>query len=142
MNAWFADTSYWIALHSPMDDYHSRANELRRFVDSHRIRIITTEMVLMEFLQGFCRKEIDVRIRARAATFVRSLLIGTRVEVVEQTSQQFRAILDLFERYPDKQWSPTDCASFQIMWDRNLSDALTTDHHFEQAGFFALMKSG
>ena len=40
----------------------------------------------------------------------------------------------------DKQWSLTDCISFVVMADGGLADALTGDHHFEQAGFKALLK--
>lgn len=39
-----------------------------------------------------------------------------------------------------KQWSLTDCISFVVMRDGGLQDALTGDHHFEQAGFKALLK--
>jgi len=41
---------------------------------------------------------------------------------------------------PDKGWSLTDCASFVIMEDEGLPAALTHDHHFEQAGFQALLR--
>jgi predicted nucleic acid-binding protein len=38
----------------------------------------------------------------------------------------------------DKNWSFTDCISFIVMEQEGLIDALTGDHHFEQAGFNAL----
>lgn len=34
----------------------------------------------------------------------------------------------------------TECISFGVMTERGLSDALTADHHFEQAGFRAVFK--
>jgi hypothetical protein len=39
----------------------------------------------------------------------------------------------------DKEWGLTDCISFVVMKERKLTDALTTDHHFEQAGFKSLL---
>jgi len=46
----------------------------------------------------------------------------------------------LFRRYTDKQWSLVDCASFVVMRQRGITDALTTDRHFEQAGFRRLLR--
>ena len=40
----------------------------------------------------------------------------------------------------DKEWSLTDCTSFVVMQEEGLTDALTTDHHFEQAGFTVLLR--
>jgi predicted nucleic acid-binding protein len=47
----------------------------------------------------------------------------------------------LYRGRPDKEWSLTDCISFVVMGERSLTEALTSDHHFEQAGFTALLKS-
>jgi predicted nucleic acid-binding protein len=51
----------------------------------------------------------------------------------------FDAGLELYSRRPDKEWSLTDCISFVVMEEHGLTEALTTDHHFEQAGFTALL---
>jgi predicted nucleic acid-binding protein len=48
--------------------------------------------------------------------------------------------LSLFSRRTDKEWSLTDCISFAVMQQRNITDALTTDHHFKQAGYTALLR--
>ena len=55
-------------------------------------------------------------------------VIGFNEEYMEQG-------LALFNARPDKDWSLTDCLSFAIMEDMGIRDALTLDHHFEQAGF-------
>jgi predicted nucleic acid-binding protein len=44
-----------------------------------------------------------------------------------------------YESRPDKAWSLTDCISFVVMNQHGLTEALTGDHHFEQAGFTALL---
>ena len=48
--------------------------------------------------------------------------------------------VDFFEQRSDKEWSLTDCLSFLVMRDEGITQALTGDHHFEQAGFTALLK--
>ncbi|NCO53669.1 MAG: type II toxin-antitoxin system VapC family toxin [Deltaproteobacteria bacterium] len=45
-----------------------------------------------------------------------------------------------FQERPDKEWGLTDCVSFVIMTERKISAALTTDVHFEQAGFQVLLR--
>jgi predicted nucleic acid-binding protein len=46
----------------------------------------------------------------------------------------------LLSNRQDKHWSLVDCASFVLMNQRGLVEALTTDQHFEQAGFVRLLK--
>ncbi len=41
----------------------------------------------------------------------------------------------------DKDWSLTDCVSFVVMRHRAITEALTADRHFEQAGFIRLIGS-
>jgi len=48
--------------------------------------------------------------------------------------------LDLLRRRVDKSWSLCDAVSFVLMHDFEVHEALTTDHHFEQAGFTRLLK--
>lgn len=54
----------------------------------------------------------------------------------------YDAGIDLYRARPDKDWSLTDCISFVVMQVRGITDALTGDLHFEQAGFRALLKVG
>ena len=46
----------------------------------------------------------------------------------------------LYRERADKEWPLTDCISFVVMQEHGLAEALTADHHFEQAGFKALLK--
>jgi predicted nucleic acid-binding protein len=52
----------------------------------------------------------------------------------------FRRGIELYDNRLDKQWSLTDCISFVVMQQHGITEALTGDHHFEQAGFVALLK--
>ena len=60
--------------------------------------------------------------------------------VVAPDVRLYDAGLRLYADRLDKNWSVTDCISFLAMRERRIVEALTTDHHFEQAGFVALLK--
>jgi predicted nucleic acid-binding protein len=62
------------------------------------------------------------------------------VRVLMPDTEQFLAGISLYEARPDKDWSLTDCISFVVMEREKIGQALTADHHFEQAGFVALLK--
>ena len=47
--------------------------------------------------------------------------------------------VELFRSRADKNWPLTDCVSFVVMHDHKLTEALSADRHFEQAGFKALL---
>jgi predicted nucleic acid-binding protein len=78
--------------------------------------------------------------RTFAILGVDAIRMNPNVEVVPQTSIQFREAFDRYKQMADKEWSLTDCASFEIMKARGVSEALAHDHHFEQAGFVALLR--
>ena len=132
----FADSSYWIALLNPRDELHVKARGAARTYASDRV--VTSEMVLVEFLNAFSDR--GPRLRRAAAQAIRSLQSAASVVVIPQTSDQFEQALRRYDGRPDKSWSLTDCASFLIMETERIDSALTYDQHFAQAGFQALLR--
>jgi len=63
------------------------------------------------------------------------------VEVIHVDPQLDEQAWQLLAKRQDKDWSLVDCTSFVVMQQRGITEALTTDHHFEQAGFIRLLKS-
>ncbi len=61
--------------------------------------------------------------------------------ILEPEGSLYDAGIELYRTRSDKDWSLTDCISFVVMEQRGIVDALTGDHHFEQAGFRALLKA-
>ena len=132
----FADTGYWIAILNPRDDLHQKASATA--LDYSPNQIVTSEMVLTEFLNSF--SDYGPRLRQAAAKAVASLRDTSQVVIFPQTSPLFEKALRRYQDMTDKSWSLTDCASFSIMEEERLTVALTHDRHFAQAGFQTLLR--
>ena len=136
MRVVFADTGYWLATLDPGDGLHEKAQAVTEQMGP--IQILTTDMVLVELLTSMSgRGEYNRRL---AAETVRALMTSPDVDVVEQTRAQFEAAVTRYAFRLDQQWSVTDCASFLLMEERYVKEALAYDRHFEQAGFVALLR--
>lgn len=132
----FADAGYWIALLNPRDRLHDTA--LAIAADPGLDLIVTTQMVMTETLNLV--GSIGPDHRQRASELVSALSQSAEVEVVPQTPAQFEAALELYRSRVDQSWSLTDCASFLVMEERGITDALAFDRDFEQAGYTALLR--
>jgi predicted nucleic acid-binding protein len=124
-----------MALSRKRDQYHQHAVAWNQFVIWTRSSIVTTEAVLWEWLNGLS----DASARGVAAEGYRRAHADARIEVVPFESELIDAAVQLYRTRPDKDWSLTDCLSFVIMERRHLTEALTTDGHFEQAGVRVVM---
>ena len=136
MRTVFADTAYWIAMARPLDPWRAAARDALRRLG--RVRIVTTDEVLTEFLAGLSRGGPGVRVSA--ARRVRALQSDSSVRVMPQSRASFRRALDRYEARGDKSYSLQDCVSMNVMEECSITEILTSDHHFEQEGFTVLMK--
>ena len=80
-----------------------------------------------------------IRFRQKVASILRELENADDVTTVSASQELFQRSMELFESRDDKDWGFTDCSSFVVMKKKGIIDALTTDEHFRQAGFNALM---
>jgi len=129
----FVDTFALIAWLNPRD--HSNA-VVAAYLDGFSGRLLTTEWVLMELADALSAPEA----RSTAVAFPRAVRADSLFEVVGYVPTVYEAGFGLFATRPDKAWSLTDCISFEVMTEWRVFDALTADHHFEQAGFHAVFK--
>ena len=60
--------------------------------------------------------------------------------ILPLSEELFARGLALFAKRGDKEWGLIDCISFVVMQERDITQALTTDTHFQLAGFQALMR--
>ena len=133
MNAVFADAFYFVARLNRNDQHHER---VLKFSRDFRARLLTSDWVLMEVADALAASECRGRVRG----FILHLRGTAACEIVPASRELLDRALDLYHQHADKQWTLTDCVSFVIMRERQLTDALTGDKHFEQAGFTALLK--
>jgi uncharacterized protein len=132
----FLDTAYVLALVDRRDQYHVSALALQ-----HRLRdaaeVWTTEAVLLEI-----GNSLSASNRGQAVRLNRRAYETRNLRVAPLTTKPLLEALVLYESRSDKQWGLTDCISFVVMRTQDLTDALTSDHHFLQAGYRALLLEG
>lgn len=133
MSKVFADTYYYLALLVERDDSHRSAVEVTRQL---RGQIVTTGWVLLEFANAVSKS----RKRHYYPSLLEDLKQNPQVTILPPDETLFDEGTDLYRNRPDKEWSLTDCISFIVMEREGITEALTGDHHFEQAGFVALLK--
>ena len=134
----FADTAGWAAVAVPSESQHAAAMAVVRRVLATGGRFITTNLVLAELTALLTR---PIRLpKPQQISFLLDLRNDPNIEIVHIDPALDAAAWQLWFARPDKEWSFVDCASFVVMQHRQLTDALTTDHHFEQAGFVRLLK--
>ncbi len=133
----FLDTSFAIALSAVTDQNHLRAVQLADQLEANKTRLVTTQAILLEIGNALSKP----RYRRAAIQLLESLEADPNVEVVLLTKDLYKAAFNLFKQRKDKQWGLVDCISFIVMQNRGITNALTADVHFNQAGFRALLRN-
>lgn len=133
MTPCFGDTFFFLALLVEGDEAHERAVQVVRDLKRD---LYTTTWVLTEVGDGISAATT----RGTFGPFLEFLRSHAKVVIVPTTDDLFDRGVDLYAKRPDKDWSLTDCISFVVMRERGIAEALTGDHHFEQAGFAALLR--
>ena len=124
----FIDTSYILALVNTTDQHHELARSAAATLNPP---FVSTEAVLVEIGNALSR----VRWRHLAIATLQDLRADPDIKIVPVDSELFDQAIALFSARTDKEWGLTDCISSVVMQKRNLTHALATDRHFEQAGF-------
>jgi predicted nucleic acid-binding protein len=133
----FLDTSGLYALVDKNDSWHDKATRVVRQILQSRRKLITTDQIIIE--------TVNLSV-ARKSHFV-----GKRVlDLVEQStgitvewigSLRVDSAKTFYRKHSDHAFSFTDCTSFIVMHELKLIEALTSDEHFTQARFRALLRS-
>jgi predicted nucleic acid-binding protein len=132
----FVDTSGWVSLIGEDETFHDEITAIYQEAMRQRCRLITTNYIVTEVVALLTNRPIVPR--QRMIAFVDALKAAPHVQI------EFvdRAIDDVawvrIKERSERDWSLVDASSFILMEQFNVIQALTLDHHFEQAGFIRL----
>lgn len=133
----FVDTAAWIALINISDDLHIPAQQVMTTLCQQKVRLVTTEFALLEVADALSAPAT----RSQTAAFVDGLRRLAILRILPASHELLAEGWELYKQRPDKDWSLTDCTSFVMMGREQITEAFTSDHHFEQAGFVKLLSS-
>ena len=134
----FIDTSGWANLYIPSETYHLLTAKIFQESRQQQQQLFTSSYVVSELITL-----LDSPLRTsrnRLFSIINSIKTAPFVHIMHITPEIDNAAWELCQKRPDKPWSLVDCSSFIIMQQLNIQTALTTDRHFEQAGFTRLLK--
>ena len=132
MSRIFADTSFFVAMIGERDEHNRKAVA---FMEGYHGQLLTTDFVVFE-LGNYLRRVVD---RPFFASIQRSLNNDKEFDVVRASRELLDRGIQLYLTRQDKNWSLIDCTSFVVMEENGVTEALTSDRHFAQAGFKKLL---
>lgn len=138
MNKLFVDTSGWVSLFIPTETYHAQAADWFKQVQEKSTVLITTNYVITETVALLGSRQRTAR--PQIFQYIDSIKQADYVDVIHINLELDSRAWELCKSRPDKAWSLVDCSSFVVMQQLSIQAALTTDKHFEQAGFIRFLK--
>jgi len=136
-NEVFLDAAYAIALSSSNDAFHQQALAFAEHFEKSKTQLVTTRAVCLEIGNALAKQKY----RQAAVKLLRAIEQDTLIQIVSLSEELYQNAFRLYQDRRDKEWGLTDCISFVVMRERGITDALTTDEHFDQSGFRALLRA-
>ena len=131
----FIDTSFVVAALSVSDSFHALAIKQSEDLFSN-YEVWITDAILFEVGNTFSKVN-----RKLGAGFIESCYEESDTFLIHTDPDLLSKAISMFTQYLDKNWSLTDCLSFIVMKENDISIAYSSDHHFEQAGFQYTLKN-
>jgi uncharacterized protein len=138
VNRLFADTSGWASLYISTERYHAQAVACFEKSRNNRQPWLTTNYVIAKLVALFGSRQWAAR--STWFPYIDAIKSAAYVEVIYIDAEIDTLAWKLYKDRADKTWSLLDCSSFVLMQHLGIQDALTTDQHFDQAGFVRLLK--
>lgn len=132
----FVDSSFIYALLNHRDGFHNQAIEITGKLQDND-QFVLTDAIIFES----CSLLSALRAREAIIDFLNDIAVSDQYLIIHTDTEMFYRAYDLFSTYKDKEWSLVDCLSFLVMQEQEIQYALTADHHFEQIGFVAALRT-
>lgn len=129
------DTSFVVALENKDDSHHDRAKQLDGEFLREQAQLVLHWGIMLEIGDGYAR----VGRRAKGLQLLSKFRDEAEYQIRPISDMLLQNSLELYRSRPDKDWGLTDCVSFALMQKEGITEALTADIHFRQAGFKALL---
>ena len=134
----FVDTSGWASFFDTDEPFHSLTRTIYENARNNGTRLVTTNYVVAELVSLFTS---PFRLsRPRIIEYIDVIKRSPSVDLIHIDQDLDDQAWKLLTERNDKNWSLVDCSSFVVMENELITDSLTSDHHFEQAGFIRLLK--
>ncbi len=122
------DTGFVVALVNDNDQYHQKALKLANQFEGYPT--VITDVVLLEIGNSLAKN-----FKTQAIEIINHFYSSPEVTIVHLNPVLLKQGLKIYQSYQDKTWGLMDCVSFVVMREMKITDALTFDKHFAQAGF-------
>jgi uncharacterized protein len=132
----FVDSSFIYALLNDRDQFHDQAIDVNSQLQDND-QFVLTDAILLES----CSLLAALGAREAIIDFLEDIIVSDQYLIIHTDKDVFYQAYDLFKTYEDKEWSLVDCLSFLVMKEQEIQYALTADHHFEQMGFIAALRT-
>jgi predicted nucleic acid-binding protein len=133
---YFVDTSYLVALLNTRDQWHRSAIYWKEQISQNHILLLTTDYILIELADGLS----SIKFRKEAGDTILTLQNSRYISIIHSSQKLLDMGLNLYRERIDKEWSLTDCISIITMELYNITEVLSSDKHFIQAGFNLLLR--
>lgn len=138
MNRIFVDTSGWANFFDTDEPYYALARNAYKNAKDERTRLVTTNYVIAE-LVSLLTSPFRVS-RPGIIEYINLIKDSSLVDFVYIDEVIDGRAWKLLTEREDKKWSLVACSSFIVMKEYDITEAMTNDHNFEQAGFIRLLK--
>jgi predicted nucleic acid-binding protein len=138
-NSIFIDTAGWASFFIASETHHSQAVQHLQTAHRQQQPLITSNYIIAELI-ALLHSPLRTP-RPQIFKIIDTIKTSSYIQTIHIDAETDLSAWNLCKNRPDKAWSLVDCTSFILMENLELRNALTSDHHFEQAGFVCLLRS-